>query len=450
MSTYVPISTITLTSNSSNVLFSGIPQIYTDLVLVYNARYTSTNTGQGLALRCNSDSGSNYSWTILEGNGSTTSSYRGSNTTSIAIGAVANGSQSSFGQGIVSLNNYSNTTSNKACIARQAGPSFLQIIAGSYRSTSPITSVSIFPSGTATNIASGSTFTLYGISAGTAKAMGGEVTISGGIAYHVFRQSGQFIPTENLTADILVIAGGGGGGASSASAGGGGAGGVVVHSSQSLLANTQYSAVVGAGGRGSTYASVATQVLAANGNNSQWASLTAAVGGGRGGSDGQAGGNGGSGGGGSTNGGAGGTGTSGQGFNGGTANVSGNFPAGGGGGAGSVGVSPASSGSNGGNGGSAVSSFTGWGSFSAMTTATGLGVSGAFAGGGGGGANSGSAGSGGGGGATAAATAGQSSAVSSNATANTGSGAGGGSNSGGYNVTQGAGASGVIVVRYTL
>lgn len=63
MSTYVPIQAITLSAAAASVDFTGIPQTYTDLVIVASARYVSTNTGQGLGIRFNGDTTSNYSFT---------------------------------------------------------------------------------------------------------------------------------------------------------------------------------------------------------------------------------------------------------------------------------------------------------------------------------------------------------------------------------------------------
>ena len=74
MSTYTPIASVTLSAATSSVTFSGIPQTYTDLVVVINAG-NSGGTGYGIALQCNNDTGSNYSFTQLYGTGSAATSY---------------------------------------------------------------------------------------------------------------------------------------------------------------------------------------------------------------------------------------------------------------------------------------------------------------------------------------------------------------------------------------
>ena len=59
--TYVPIATITLPSNTAELLFDGIPQTYQDLVLVVTGRSASTTAGDGLFIRLNGDTGTRYS-----------------------------------------------------------------------------------------------------------------------------------------------------------------------------------------------------------------------------------------------------------------------------------------------------------------------------------------------------------------------------------------------------
>jgi hypothetical protein len=89
-----------------------------------------------------------------------------------------------------------------------------------------------------------------------------------------------FIPSETLTCDVLIVGGGGGGGgcgAGGAGTGGGGAGGMRVFTSQAITAGT-YSVVVGAGGDGGT--AVSDVFTATKGGDSSFGSLAAAEGGG--------------------------------------------------------------------------------------------------------------------------------------------------------------------------
>ena len=436
MSTYTPIASQTLSSATSSVTFSGIPQTYTDLVLVVNG---SAN-GSSAYLRFNGDTGNNYSITRISGNGTSASSNRTSNSNVAEFGGLYNDNNTN----IIQIMNYSNTTTYKTFLARtnpvQSGASAIGASVGLWRITSAINSVTFLCD---VNIASGSTFNLYGIDAQAsvlAKATGGHtITKDANYWYHVFNSSGTFTPSQSVTADILVIAGGGGAGYNNG--GGGGAGGLLAHNSQSLTSGTSYTITVGAGGVENT----------GNGSNSQFGSLTASVGGGGGGNYYSVNGsNGGSGGGGGAqpNGespflgaGSGGSPTSGQGNSGGAGQSNGhpNHLGGGGGGAGTAGTS-AASGSHGGNG---VSTYSSWGA----ATSTGQNIGGTYwyAGGGGGGRsnqNGGTGGNGGGGngGGNIGPVAG---------TANTGGGGGAQPNQGtGSNLAGQAGGSGIVIVRY--
>jgi len=279
----------------------------------------------------------------------------------------------------------------------------------------------------------------------TGGTMSGPVTIDG-VQYmiHQFLQTGTstFRLNKAAVCDILVVGGGGGGGGTlSATVGsGGGAGGFQYFTSQSLVAGS-YTVTVGAGGPGGTGANP----VGTAGNNSQFGSLTASVGGGYGtwGDPGKVGGNGGSGGGGATGpngftglGSLGGTGTAGQGNNGGQAYTGPgtNYGTGGGGGAGAV-------------GGIGSATVAGSGGIGLLNNITGNSVY--YASGGGGGTfTAGTAGNGGfGGGGAAGAAGGNNPGIS--ATANTGGGGGGASNiGGGASNIGGAGGSGIVIVRY--
>jgi hypothetical protein len=84
--TYEPIATNTLGSATATVTFSTISGSYTDLILVISAF-----TGDDLAaytIRLNGDTGSNYSVTSLEGQGTSAVSQQQSNQTQMYITGV--------------------------------------------------------------------------------------------------------------------------------------------------------------------------------------------------------------------------------------------------------------------------------------------------------------------------------------------------------------------------
>jgi hypothetical protein len=162
-STYEPIATTTLGSAQSTVTFSSIVGTYTDLILVTADIINATNL-LGMYLQFNSDTGSNYSRTFLEGNGSSASSSRSSNQSSMMIGRSYGGDRT---MNIFQIQNYSNATTFKTALCRYGSggtSSSLGAAVGLWRSTSSITSITVgLESGA--NMSSGCTFTLYGIKA---------------------------------------------------------------------------------------------------------------------------------------------------------------------------------------------------------------------------------------------------------------------------------------------
>jgi hypothetical protein len=447
---YVLLEKITVgAAGASSVTFSGIPQTgYTDLVVKASARGTRAQTETEIRLTVNG-SATSYSNRALQGNGSSAASFTYS-TTFFYNGETdaASATASTFGNAEIYIPNY--TSSNFKSISTDAvsennatGGAYINMVAGLWSNTSPITSMTLTPG--ANDWAQGSTFYLYGVAKlGTTPAIvpyatGGDTIMTDGTYwYHAFRSSGTFTPAKGLSCDVLVVAGGGGGGGTAGGAspaGGGGAGGIFYATAQGI--SSAQTVTIGAGGATSTAGS---SVNGNAGNNTTFGSLTAAVGGGFGAGS-TNGGSGGSGGG-ARNGGTGGsstqTGTGGTGYGFAGGNTVGNFASAGGGGASVIGTSGENIGVNsaGGAGGAGLNTWSTW------LNTTGTGVSGFIAGGGGGGSYQAAGGTGGsGGGGAGASTSGVA------GTANTGGG-GGGSGSNGSSNTGGAGGSGLVVVRY--
>ena len=440
---YVLIDKITVgAAGASSVTFSGIPQTgYTDLVVKITGRSNRAAVQDYVKTSFNGVT-ANLSMRQLYTNGGSPAS---STETEIYTPGLpgASATANTFGNVEIYIPNY--TSSNYKSVSidgvleNNDTGSYLALDAGS--NTAAITSVVLTPY--FGSFVQYSTFYLYGVAKlGTTpaifpKASGGDTIMTDGTYwYHAFLSSGTFTPASALTCDVLVVAGGGGGGTGGI-AGGAGAGGFLVTTSQSLASGTGYTATIGAGGVGTTVEANVT-----SGSNSQFGSITASVGGGRGGCGNSplSSANGGSSGGirnvvgngGRTIG----TATSGQGNIGGQG--TGSTDSGGGGGASAVG-SNGTGGTQAGAGGAGTNSYSTWAS------ATLTGVSGYYAGGGGGGgyspapsvaAGAGGAGGGGAGGAGSAATAG---------TANTGGGGGGGGAA-----SSGSGGSGIVIVRYAV
>lgn len=159
--TYDCIATTTLGSDTASVTFSSISGSYTDLVIIASCKPVNSGTSSSIGVQLNSDTGSNYSRTLLYGNGSSASSTRDSSVTSSAI-LFYEGTSPAVN--ILHIFNYANTTTYKTFIARAnfAG-STVRAGVGLWRSTAAITSVTLLP--TSDSFASGSTFSLFGIKA---------------------------------------------------------------------------------------------------------------------------------------------------------------------------------------------------------------------------------------------------------------------------------------------
>lgn len=162
-STYTPIATYTVPSAQTSYTFNSFSG-YTDLVLV--ASGTVSLDGRDPSLRFNGDTGNNYSYTNLSGNGSSALSSRVSNNSYIQMTTNASWSSTVPCNTIAHIQNYANSTTYKTTLNRSnaAGYAGTDATVGLWRSTAAITSLTIFlPSGH--NFNTGSTFTLYGIQA---------------------------------------------------------------------------------------------------------------------------------------------------------------------------------------------------------------------------------------------------------------------------------------------
>ena len=160
--TYDKIATYTAPSAVASYTFSSIPSAYTDLVLVINGSFSTATTGY-VSYRANSDTGTNYSYTRLYGDGTSAISGRNSNKTLGAFDVFNSGTE----RWMVTANfmNYSNSTTNKTIISRQNNASTLAgSVVNLWRNTAAITSVTLLEE-TGLSFSTGTTFALYGIKA---------------------------------------------------------------------------------------------------------------------------------------------------------------------------------------------------------------------------------------------------------------------------------------------
>jgi hypothetical protein len=161
--TYEPIaSSILAGSSSAAVTFINIPQTYTDLVLVVSYQDTRNVLGtDGFITVGNGsiDTTTNYSYTVLRGNGSVATALRSGNANYIHT----DGSGQRWTTMIANFQNYSNTTTFKTVLVQDgASNNRVDLVAGLWRSTSAINQIRF--SGE-TGLAAGALLNLYGIKA---------------------------------------------------------------------------------------------------------------------------------------------------------------------------------------------------------------------------------------------------------------------------------------------
>jgi hypothetical protein len=161
-STYTPIATTRLTSDTNTVTFSSISGIYTDLVISAAPNGTRDTYGGDFNLRFNGDTAANYSQVQLVGTGASATTAKYYDINGINIGSV--GGYGSYKYTTISWHvfNYSNTTTYKAVMATRGRDATL--VGGQWNSNAAITSVTCFNDG-GYNFVAGSVFSLFGIKA---------------------------------------------------------------------------------------------------------------------------------------------------------------------------------------------------------------------------------------------------------------------------------------------
>lgn len=173
---YFSIATTT-SSTASSITFSSIPSTYTHLQIRYMAKtsWAQTTIADGITIRINGDTGSNYRIHNLWGQGSGVSAgtaaatYMGDN----FLMSASNGATSTYGTGVVDILDYTNTIKNKTVRAFTGvetnniyNGNFwgVGLVSGLWLSTAAITSITLL-SGSGAGFTSASHFALYGVMA---------------------------------------------------------------------------------------------------------------------------------------------------------------------------------------------------------------------------------------------------------------------------------------------
>ena len=165
--TYEPIASTTLTTTAADITFSSIPGTYTDLVLILSGTASSATTGvRNLFMQMNGDTGSNYSVTLLYGDGSSAASVRTTSQTQMLWSDIPRASATGIKPGVstAQIMSYANTNVFKTVLATTGADIYVERTVGLWRSTSAITSIKFYP-GASDTFASGTMASLFGVKA---------------------------------------------------------------------------------------------------------------------------------------------------------------------------------------------------------------------------------------------------------------------------------------------
>ena len=159
VSAITPLANLTLGSAQATITFSSISQAYRDLILVVSP--IATTTGNAGRLRLNGDTGSNYSWVQMYGDGTTAASSQSTSSTEL-IGLQSETTQTTT---VIHITDYSATTKHKSVLSRSNNTNAISTVVNQrWANTAAVTSISIYMTAS-TTYAAGSTFALYGVSA---------------------------------------------------------------------------------------------------------------------------------------------------------------------------------------------------------------------------------------------------------------------------------------------
>lgn len=166
-SSFESIATATGTGSSNTITFSSIPSTYKSLQIRIAGKSTRASNMSTLVMQLNSDTGTNYSRHSLQGNGTTPSAnsnatYNYMLYTDLAAANLTN-INSVF---IVDIIDYASTSKNKTARIfngqdNNSGSGVVYLSSGLWMNTSAVNTITFTDINA--NIASGSTFALYGI-----------------------------------------------------------------------------------------------------------------------------------------------------------------------------------------------------------------------------------------------------------------------------------------------
>jgi hypothetical protein len=164
------IATVTVGSGgAANIEFTSIPSTYQHLQIrmIHKDSRSGVNENNG-SLRINGDTGSNYAYHRLYGDGSSAAADGGGTQNKIsAIGGIGQATATVFGAAVIDILDYASTTKNKTVrsftgVDRNGG-GYVLLDSGVWLSTSAVTSLTLYSDGSGVTWAQHSTAALYGV-----------------------------------------------------------------------------------------------------------------------------------------------------------------------------------------------------------------------------------------------------------------------------------------------
>ena len=166
---YESIATTTLGGTTATITFSSIPATYTHLQIRIMSRSTRSATGDYIAMQFNADTGSNYAYHGLDGNGSSASAFGLATQTFMDVerAAAATATASVFGVSVVDILDYANTNKYKTMRSLGGfdnnGDGSITLTSGLWQNSNAVTSITLKAQGGTSSFVQYSSFALYGI-----------------------------------------------------------------------------------------------------------------------------------------------------------------------------------------------------------------------------------------------------------------------------------------------
>jgi hypothetical protein len=165
--TYTPIASVTLSASASEVVFSGLPQTFRDLIVVAQVRSNRAATDDDLFAQFNSDTGANYSYVRMVGRSagaSSASNINGTNQNDLGQIPAASSTSGQLANTIFQVMDYAETNKHKTTLTRTNAAGSTDVTgahAGRWANTSAISTIRIYPR--LGSFIADSTFTVFGV-----------------------------------------------------------------------------------------------------------------------------------------------------------------------------------------------------------------------------------------------------------------------------------------------